>query len=81
MAAVQHLWQRLADGSVVVSRDQLESRVATVAGIEADAARRWIDVVIQDGRLEQMGPHQVAWRADARAERYIAKEIRRRMAA
>ena len=81
VAAVQHLWQRLADGSVVVSRDQLESRVATAAGIEADAARRWIDVVIADGRLEQMGPHQVAWRADARAERYIAKEIRRRMAA
>ena len=81
VAAVQHLWQRLADGSVVVSRDQLESRVATAAGIEADAARRWIDVVIQDGRLEQMGPHQVAWRADARAERYIAAEIRRRMAA
>ena len=81
VAAVQHLWPRLADGSVVVSRDQLESRVATAAGIEADAARRWVDVVIKDGRLEPMGPHEVAWKADVQAERYIAAEIRRRMAA
>ena len=80
-AAVTHLWPRLADGSVVVSRDQLESRIATAAGIEADASRRWVDVVIKDGRLEPMGPHEVAWKADAKAERYIAAEIRRRMAA
>ena len=81
VAAVQHLWQRLADGSVVVNRDQLESRIATAAGIDATAARLWVDVVVADGRLEPMGEHQVAWRADAKAERYIAAEIRRRMAA
>ena len=80
-AAVTHLWPRLADGSVVVSRDQLESRIATAAGIDADAAHRWVDVVVADGRLEPMGNHEVAWRADAKAERYIAAEIRRRMAA
>ena len=79
-AAVQHLWNQLADGSVVVSRDKLESRIATAAGIDAGAASRWVDVVIKDGRLEPMGP-QVAWRADAKAERSIAKMIKERMAA
>ena len=79
-AAVQHLWQQLADGSVVVSRDRLESRIATAAGIDAGAASRWVDVVIKDGRLEPMGP-QVAWRADAKAERAIARMLKERMAA
>ena len=79
-AAVQHLWQHLADGSVVVSRDKLESRIATAAGIDAGAASRWVDVVIKDGRLEPMGP-QVAWRDDANAERAIARILKERMAA
>lgn len=81
VAAVEHLWQQLSDGSVVVSRDRLESRITTAAGIDATAARQWVDLVVRDGRLEPMGPHQVAWRADARAEREIAEWIRRRMAA
>ena len=82
VAAVQHLWQRLADGSVVVSRDQLESRVATAAGIEADAARRWIDVVIAgravgtDGTASGCLESRRAGRAVHRGRRFA-----RRMAA
>ena len=78
VAAVQHLWPQLSDGSVVVSRDRLESRVATAAGIDGTAARRWVDVVVADGRLEPMGPHEVAWRSDARAERDIARLLEAR---
>lgn len=40
VAAVQHLWPRLADGSVIVSRDQLELCVATDAGIDSSAVSR-----------------------------------------
>ena len=79
-AAVRHLWPQLSDGSVVVSRDQLESRVATAAGIDSTAARRWVEVAVRAGLLESIGDDQVAWRADAKAEREIAAWIRRRMA-
>ena len=79
MAAVQHLWPGLAEGSVVVSRDQLESRVATAAGIDSTAARRWVDVAVRAGLLESRGD-QVAWHADAQAERGIAKWIREKLA-
>ena len=81
VAAVTHLWPQLADGSVVVSRDRLESRVTTAAGIDSTAARLWVDAVVQDGRLEPMGPHQVAWRSAAQAERAIARMMRERMEA
>ena len=78
-AAVRHLWPQLSDGSVVVSRDRLESRIAMEAGIDGTEAKRWVEVAVRAELLESMGD-QVAWRADAEAERYIAKEIRRRMA-
>ena len=80
-AAVQHLWPQLSDGSVVVSRDRLQSRIAAAAGIDATAARQWVDVVVGDGRLEPMGAHQVAWREDANAERAIARLLCERLAA
>ena len=79
VAAVQHLWPRLADGSVVVSRDQLESRVATAASIDSTAARRWVEVAVHAGLLESMGD-QVAWHAAAQAEREIARMMRERLA-
>ena len=79
VASVQHLWPRLADGSVVVSRDQLESRVATAAGIDSTAARRWVEVAVRAGLLESMGD-QVAWHADAQAERAIARRLREMLA-
>ena len=79
-AAVRHLWPQLSDGSVVVSRDQLESRVATAAGIDSTAARRWVEVAVRAGLLESIGDDQVAWRAAAKAEREIAAWMRRRMA-
>ena len=78
-AAVRHLWPQLSDGSVVVSRAGLESRIAMEAGIDGTEAKRWVEVAIRDRLLEPMGD-QVAWRADAQAERFIAAEIRRRMA-
>lgn len=78
-AAVSHLWSQLADGSVVVSRDRLESRIAAAAGIDGSAAKRWVDIVVRDGRLEPIGAHQVAWRADAVAERTVARLLIERM--
>ena len=78
-AAVRHLWKDLSDGSVVMSRDRLESRIVMAAGIDGTEAKRWVEVAIRDRLLEPMGD-QVAWRADAQAERFIAAEIRRRMA-
>ena len=78
-AAVRRLWPQLSDGSVVVSRDRLESRIAMAAGIDVTEAKRWVEVVVRGGLLEPMGD-QVVWRADAQAERAIAAEIRRRMA-
>lgn len=79
VAAVQHLWPQLSDGSVVVSRDRLESRIATAAGIDGSAAKRWVETVVRDGRLEPRGPHEVAWRADAKAERELARMLLQRM--
>ena len=82
VAAAEHLWQRLSDVSVVVSRDRLP--VADYHGRSHrrdGGASQWADLVVDDGRLEPMGPHQVAWLADSRAEREIAEWIRRWMAA
>ena len=76
-AAVRHLWPQ--DGSVVVSRAGLESRIAMEAGIDGTEAKRWVEVAVRAELLESMGD-QVAWRADAVAEREIAEWIRRRMA-
>ena len=78
-AAVRHLWPQLSDGSVVVSRAGLESRIAMEAGIDGTEAKRWVEVAVRAELLESMGD-QVAWRADAVAEREIAEWIRRRMA-
>lgn len=80
-AAVIHMWPQLADGSVVVSRDRLESRISAAAGIDETAASKWVDTVIADGRLEYHGPKEVCWRDDARAERNIAKLLKERLAA
>ena len=77
--AMRRLWPQLSKGSVVVSRGRLESCIAKAAGIDVTEAKRWVEVVVRDGLMEPMGD-QVAWRADAQAERAIAAEIRRRMA-
>ena len=78
-AAVADIWPQLADGSVIVSRDRLESRIAMAAGLDAETAGRWVDRVIEDGKLEYHGPREVCWRADAKAERAIAEMLKRRM--
>ena len=56
---------------MVVSRDRLESRITTAAGIDATAARQWVDLVVRDGRLEPMGDASgcVARRCEALRER------------
>ena len=81
VAAVEHLWQQLSDGSVVVSRDRLESRITTAAGIDAYGGAA---VGGPGGARRAPGADGAASGGvarDARAEREIAEWIRRRMAA